>query len=765
MMNNKISHIIAAELQVRPEQILVAIQLFDGGSTVPFIARYRKEMTGGLDDIHLRQLEHRLRYLRELNNRKKTVLRSIKEQGKLSDALSNKINDTLNKTELEDLYLPYKSKRRTRGQIAIEAGLLSLADLLWSNLDLQPEAEAENYIDYDKGICDTNAALEGARYILMERFTEDVTLLAKVRHYLWHNAYFVSIAIADMASQGSKYKDYFKYRELISKIPSHRELAMFRGRNEGILQLHLDPDPMNEGVDKISHCQKIMSDHLSVNLAGKFKDAWRQSVIHCTWRIKILVRMETELMGLLRKNAETEAIKVFANNLKDMLMAAPAGMRVTMGVDPGLRTGVKLAVVDVTGKLLTTATIYPNRGKVENAAKIVAGLCLKHRVELVAIGNGTACRETERFFLDTVKCYPEIKAQKVVVSEAGASVYSASQLAAEEFPELDVSLRGAVSIARRLQDPMAELVKIESKSIGIGQYQHDVSQIRLSLTLDAVVEDCVNAVGVDLNTASVPLLTRVAGLNKVIAQNIIDWRDNHGYFRERNQLREVNRLGVKAFEQCAGFLRINEGENPLDSSSVHPEAYPVVEKILNFTKKNIKQLMADRKILSNLNPADFTDSHFGLPTVIDIIKELEKPGRDPRPEFKTPHFLDNITTIKDLKTGMIMEGVVSNVTNFGVFVDIGVYQDGLVHISSITRKFVKDPRSVVKTGDIIKVKVMGVDVVRKRISLSMRLDEVAGNNADGSTQCKKIAKEPGSVTTKHSAMNAAFVVALGKLKS
>lgn len=765
MMNNKISHIIAAELQVRPEQILAAIQLLDGGSKVPFVARYRKEMTGGLDDTHLRQLENRLRYLRELNDRKKTVLRSIEEQGKLTDALSEKINGTLNKTELEDLYLPYKPKRRTRGQIAIEAGLLPLADLLWSNPDLQPETEAENYIDSEKEINNTKAALDGARYILMERFTEDAALLAKVRHYLWHNAYLVSIVIPDMAEQGSKYKDYFEYRELISKIPSHRALAMFRGRNEGILQLNLDPDPLNDGVDKISYGQQIISDHLSVHFASKPTDAWRQSVINWTWRIKILVRMETELMGLLRENAEVEAIKVFANNLKDMLMAAPAGMRVTMGMDPGLRTGVKLAVVDVTGRLLATDTIYPHTGKAENAAKIVASFCLKHQVELVAIGNGTACRETERFFLDTVKCYPDIKAQKVVVSEAGASVYSASQLAAEEFPELDVSLRGAVSIARRLQDPMAELVKIESKSIGIGQYQHDVSQTRLSLTLDAVVEDCVNAVGVDLNTASVPLLTRVAGLNKVIAQNIIDWRDNHGHFRERNQLLEVNRLGVTVFQQCAGFLRINEGKNPLDSSAVHPEAYPVVEKILSFTKKNIKELIADRKILSSLNAADFTDNHFGLPTVIDIIKELEKPGRDPRPEFKTAHFLDDITTIKDLKIGMIMEGVVSNVTNFGAFVDIGVHQDGLVHISSIARKFVKDPRSVVKTGDIIKVKVTGVDIVRKRIALSMRLDEAAENNAEGSpSQCQKRAKARDRVTTKNSAMNVAFAAVLGKLK-
>ena len=766
MINTQISHIIAGELTVKPEQVLAAIQLLDEGSTVPFIARYRKEVTGGLDDTQLRTLDNRLSYLRELEDRKQTILKSIDEQGKLTSDLSQSISQTLSKTELEDLYLPYKPKRRTRGQIAIEAGLEPLADSLWQNPTLDPENEAKQYLNKDKGIADTKSALDGARYILMERFAEDASLLAKVRHYLWNNANLVSQVVAGKEEEGAKFRDYFAQSELISRVPSHRALAMFRGRNEGILHLSLNADPQFDETPKESYCEQLISEHLGIRLNDQPADKWRKAVISWTWRIKILMHMETELMTTLRERAEEEAINVFAANLHDMLMAAPAGMKVTMGMDPGLRTGVKIAVVDSTGKLIATETIYPHTGQADKAAMMVAALCTKYQVELVAIGNGTASRETERFYLDVQKKYPEVKGQKVIVSEAGASVYSASELASQEFPDLDVSIRGAVSIARRLQDPLAELVKIDPKSIGVGQYQHDVSQTQLAKKLDAVVEDGVNAVGVNLNTASMMLLARIAGLNKVIAKNIVDWRNENGQFTDRKQLLKVSRLGPKAFEQCAGFLRIMNGKNPLDASAVHPEAYPIVERILEKNHKTLKEILGDSNYLKSLKAVDYVDDHFGVPTVTDIIKELDKPGRDPRPEFKTAQFADNIETMEDLKIGMIMEGAVTNVTNFGAFVDIGVHQDGLVHISALSNKFVDDPRTIVKAGDIVKVKVMEVDIARKRIALSMRLDEAATSKVENnkSLSASSNNKHRPIATQANSAMGNAFAVAFNKNK-
>lgn len=722
-MNNQLSRTIASELNVRPEQVLSAIQLLDEGSTVPFIARYRKEVTGGLDDTQLRNLETRLSYLRELEDRRQTILKSIDEQGKLTPELATSIAGTMNKTELEDLYLPYKPKRRTRGQIAIEAGLEPLADMLWQEPQQDPQRLAADYIDAEKGVTDSKAALDGARYILMERFAEDAVLLAKIRNYLTKNAELVSRVIEGKEDQGAKFRDYFDHHEPIAKVPSHRALAMFRGRNEGILMLSLNADPQFDEPPLESYCEQIITDHLNLRLNSAPADVWRKAVVNWTWRIKILMHMETELMSSLRERAEDEAINVFARNMHDLLMAAPAGMQATMGLDPGLRTGVKVAVVDATGKLVAFDTIYPHTGQAAKAAVAVAALCAKYNVALVAIGNGTASRETERFFLDVQRQFPDIKAQKVIVSEAGASVYSASELAALEFPDLDVSIRGAVSIARRLQDPLAELVKIDPKSIGVGQYQHDVSQPQLARRLDTVVEDCVNTVGVDLNTASVPLLTRVAGLSKLIAQNIVDWRNQHGRFNNRKELLDVHRLGPKAFEQCAGFLRINSGDNPLDSSTVHPETYPVVERILAATQQTISDLMGNSRVIRSLKPSEFTDERFGVPTVTDILQELEKPGHDPRPEFKTASFAEGVETLNDLSVGMILEGSVTNVTNFGAFVDIGVHQDGLVHISSLADKFVEDPHTIVKAGDIVTVKVMEVDIPRKRIALTMRLDE------------------------------------------
>lgn len=772
-MKNSLSHIIAGELQVRAEQVDSAVRMLDEGNTVPFIARYRKEVTGGLDDTQLRQLEARLSYLRELDDRRQTILRSIDEQGKMTPALSEALNSTLSKTELEDLYLPYKPKRRTRGQIAIEAGLEPLATLLWEQPQHDPDTEAQAFVDADKGIADSRAALDGARYILMEKFAEDAVLLAKVRNYLTKHAHLVSRVVEGKEESGAKFRDYFDHHEPLASVPSHRALAMFRGRNEGVLQLSLNPDPQSEEPPRESYGETLVADHLQVIFNQAPADRWRKTVISWTWRIKVLLHLETELMGTLRERAEDEAINVFARNLSDLLMAAPAGMRATMGLDPGLRTGVKVAVVDATGKLVATDTVYPHTGQASKAAASVAALCTRHQVELVAIGNGTASRETERFYAELQKLYPQVIAQKVIVSEAGASVYSASELAALEFPDLDVSLRGAVSIARRLQDPLAELVKIEPKSIGVGQYQHDVSQSQLAKKLDAVVEDCVNAVGVDLNTASVPLLTRVAGLTRMMAQNIVNWRDENGQFRNRQQLLKVSRLGPKAFEQCAGFLRIGQGENPLDASTVHPEAYPVVERILQATEQSLSDLMGNSSAVRELNASQFTDERFGLPTVNDILKELEKPGRDPRPEFKTATFAEGVETMSDLQPGMVLEGSVTNVTNFGAFVDIGVHQDGLVHISSLSDKFVEDPHQVVKAGDIVKVKVMDIDQQRKRIALSMRLDEQpsearsAPRNGPGSSspaRTTRPAKQPASrqKPAGNSAMEDALAAAFGK---
>ncbi|OAT28824.1 S1 RNA-binding domain-containing transcription accessory protein [Buttiauxella brennerae ATCC 51605] len=774
MMNDSLCRIIASELKARNEQVDAAVRLLDEGNTVPFIARYRKEVTGGLDDTQLRQLETRLGYLRELEDRRQTILKSITDQGKLTDELASAINGTLSKTELEDLYLPYKQKRRTRGQIAIEAGLEPLAELLWNDPSHTPEEAAASYVDADKGVADTKAALDGARYILMERFAEDAALLAKVRNYLWKNAHLVANVVAGKEEEGAKFRDYFDHHEPIATAPSHRALAMFRGRNEGILQLALNADPQHDEPPRESYCEQLIIDHLGLRLNNAPADAWRRAVVSWTWRIKVLMHLETELMGTVRERAEDEAINVFARNLHDLLMAAPAGLRATMGLDPGLRTGVKVAVVDSTGKLVATDTIYPHTGQAAKAAVAVAALCQKHNVELVAIGNGTASRETERFFLDVQEQFPKVTAQKVIVSEAGASVYSASELAALEFPDLDVSIRGAVSIARRLQDPLAELVKIDPKSIGVGQYQHDVSQSQLAKKLDAVVEDCVNAVGVDLNTASVPLLTRVAGLTRMMAQNIVNWRDENGRFQNRQQLLKVSRLGPKAFEQCAGFLRINHGDNPLDASTVHPEAYPIVERILAATEQALQELMGNGEALRGLSPRDFTDERFGVPTVTDIIKELEKPGRDPRPEFKTAKFADGVETMNDLTPGMVLEGAVTNVTNFGAFVDIGVHQDGLVHISSLSDKFIDDPHKVVKAGDIVKVKVMEVDLARKRIALTMRLDEQPGeSNRRGSAPREQTERRPAqqqkprgrdnaSSSAGNSAMSDALAAALGK---
>ena len=772
MLNQQISQIIAAELTVQPQQILAAIQLLDDGNTIPFIARYRKEATGGLDDTQLRHFETRLIYLRELEDRRQTILKSIEEQGKLTDELRDKIHATQSKTELEDLYLPYKPKRRTKGQIAIEAGLEPLADLLWNEPKNDPETAAAEFVNADKGVTDTKVALDGARYILMERFAEDAGLLAKVRDYLAKNAVIVSKVIEGKETEGAKFQDYFDHQELLKNVPSHRALAMFRGRNEGILQLSLNADPDAEEGSRQSYCEEIIRDYLDVRFTGQPADKWREQVIAWTWKIKVSLHLETELMASLREKAEEEAIDVFARNLTALLMAAPAGAKSTMGLDPGLRTGVKVAVVDNTGKLLDTTTIYPHTGREAEAQVAIFSLIRKHNVELIAIGNGTASRETERFAKEVIKEIKENKENKpqtVVVSEAGASVYSASEFAANEFPNLDVSLRGAVSIARRLQDPLAELVKIEPKAIGVGQYQHDVNQTQLARKLDAVVEDCVNAVGVDLNTASAPLLARVAGMTKTLAQNIVEYRDENGRFESRSELKKVPRLGPKAFEQCAGFMRIADGKNPLDASGVHPEAYPVVEKILQATAQSIQDLMGNAGVVRQLDAKQFIDEQFGLPTVQDIFKELEKPGRDPRGEFKTAVFAEGVEEITDLKPGMILEGTVTNVTNFGAFVDIGVHQDGLVHISSLSDKFVEDPHQVVKTGDIVKVKVLEVDVPRKRIALTMRLDESAVKN-DGKSDRTLSAKPRSNAPRQdrnprgNSAMGNAFADALKNWK-
>ncbi|ENV1395852.1 Tex family protein [Vibrio cholerae] len=728
-MSKAICHQIAQELNVRPEQVIAAVTLIDDGNTVPFIARYRKEVTGGLDDTQLRNLDSRLAYLREMDDRRQTILKSIQEQGKLTPELEQAILSADSKNRLEDLYLPYKPKRRTKGQIAIEAGLEPLADTLWTQPNTDPESEAAKYINAEKGVADSKAALDGARAIVMERIAEDANLLEKIRQHLNRNAEIVSRVVEGKEQAGEKFKDYFDHREPISKAPSHRALAMLRGRNEGFLTLTLNADPELEESARQSYCETLIAEHYGIHLSQATADAWRKQVISWAWKIKISMHMETELMSAMKERAEIEAIEVFATNLKDLLMAAPAGPRATLGLDPGLRTGCKVAVVDATGKVLATDTIYPHapQHQYERAMQSIALLVKKFNVDLIAIGNGTASRETDAFAADLIK-RGNLKVQKIMVSEAGASVYSASELAAKEFPNLDVSLRGAVSIARRLQDPLAELVKIDPKSIGVGQYQHDVSQTLLAKRLDAIVEDCVNAVGVDVNTASAALLTRVAGLSAALAQNIVDYRDENGRFESRSALKKVPRLGPKAFEQCAGFLRIMDGKNPLDASAVHPEAYPVVKTIAEKNSKDLKALIGNTEFLRTLRAVDYTDENFGVPTVTDIIKELDKPGRDPRPEFKTATFAEGIHEVSDLEVGMVLEGAVSNVANFGAFVDIGVHQDGLVHISALTDRFISDPREVVKAGDIVKVKVMEVDLQRKRIALSMRLNDEPGQD-------------------------------------
>ncbi|MEZ9875768.1 Tex family protein [Vibrio breoganii] len=727
-MSQTIFQIIAAELNVATQQVTATANLIDEGNTVPFIARYRKEVTGGLDDTQLRTLDSRLTYLRELAERRQSILKSISDQGKLTPELEKEINQADNKTRLEDLYLPYKPKRRTKGQIAIEAGLEPLADAIWGDASLVPEVEAQKYLNPAQGISDTKAALDGARAIVMERIAEDADLLEKLRSYLNKHAQLQSRVISGKESEGEKFKDYFEHDEAISRVPSHRALAMLRGRNEGFLQLSLNADPAQDPSIRSSYCETIITDHYRVSLSDAPADTWRKQVISFAWRVKVSMHLETELMSAMKERAEIGAIEVFATNLKDLLMAAPAGPRATLGLDPGLRTGCKIAVVDGTGKVLATDVIYPHppQKQYDKSMQTIERLIKQHNVDLVAIGNGTASRESDTFIGDIIK--KGVKVQKIVVSEAGASVYSASELAAKEFPNMDVSLRGAVSIARRLQDPLAELVKIDPKSIGVGQYQHDVSQSSLAKRLDAVVEDCVNGVGVDVNTASAALLNRVAGLSTTLAQNIVAHRDDNGRFESRASLKKVARMGPKAFEQSAGFLRIMNGRNPLDSSSVHPEAYPVVKTIAEKTSKPISNLIGDSAFLGKLNAIDFTNEQFGLPTVTDIIKELDKPGRDPRPEFKTATFAEGIDKVSDLEVGMVLEGVVSNVANFGAFVDIGVHQDGLVHISALTDKYVSDPREVVKAGDIVKVKVMEVDIQRKRIALSMRLNDQSGQD-------------------------------------
>jgi protein Tex len=725
-----ISQRIADELSVREAQVAAAVALIDEGSTVPFIARYRKEATGGLDDTQLRALEERLGYLRELEDRRATILSTIQEQGKLTPELERQIKLADTKTRLEDLYLPYKQKRRTKAQIAREAGLEPLADLLLSDPTKNPEAEAAAFVDADKAVADVKAALDGARHILVERFGEDAELVGRLRAAMAEKGVVTAKLVEEKKAEGAKFSDYFDFSENWAKIPSHRALALFRGRAQGVLTISLDL-VVEDGQPHPA--ERTIAAHTGVRDQGRPADKWLSDVVRWTWKLKIGPHVETDLMGGLRERAEDEAIRVFARNLHDLLLAAPAGQRTTIGLDPGIRTGVKVAVVDSTGKLVETTTIYPHppRNDWDGSLAVLAALAHRHKAELISIGNGTASRETDKLAADLMKRHPELSLTKLVVSEAGASVYSASETAALEFPGLDVSLRGAVSIARRLQDPLAELVKIEPKSIGVGQYQHDVAGGKLARSLDAVVEDCVNAVGVDLNTASVPLLTRVSGLNETIARNIVEHRDRNGAFRSRKQLLEVARLGPKTFEQAAGFLRIRAGDNPLDGSAVHPEAYPLVQRILKTTGKDLGSVIGDARFLRALNAEDFTDERFGVPTIEDIIKELEKPGRDPRPEFKTATFQEGVEQLKDLQVGMILEGVATNITAFGAFVDIGVHQDGLVHISQLSTSFVKDPHSVVKAGDVVKVKVLEVDIPRKRIALTMRLTDAPPRPAPG----------------------------------
>jgi len=772
---------LASELSAKPAQVSAAIALMDEGATVPFIARYRKEVTGGLDDAQLRLLEERLAYLRELEERRKTIVASIQEQGKMTPELLKDILLAEDKTRLEDLYLPYKPKRRTKAQIALEAGLEPLANDLLQNPSLHPEVEAEKYLreafssDHGEnpGVPDVKAALEGARQILMERFAEDAALVQSLRLYLQDHGVVESKVIAGKEQEGEKFADYFDYSEPIQAIPSHRALALFRGRREQVLMvnLRLDSEAEKPRWDAPHNpCEARIAAHFKIKSEGRPADQWLAETVRWTWRIKCSLHLESELMSALRERSETEAIQVFARNLKDLLLAAPAGPRVTIGLDPGMRTGVKVAVVDATGKVVDTDVIYPHQPKNDWAGSLqtLSRLAEKHQATLISIGNGTASRETDKLAQDLIKARPELKLTKIVVSEAGASVYSASEYASKELPGMDVSLRGAVSIARRLQDPLAELVKIDPKSIGVGQYQHDVMQTQLAKSLVAVVEDCVNAVGVDVNTASAPLLSRVSGLSSTVAEGLVAYRDSNGAFESRTALRSVPRLGEKTFEQAAGFLRIMNGSNPLDASAVHPESYPLVEKILKDIKKGVKEVIGDTSILKSLAPEKYADERFGVPTITDILKELEKPGRDPRPEFTTATFKEGIEKISDLKPEMILEGVVTNVAAFGAFVDIGVHQDGLVHISALANTFVKDPHTVVKAGQVVKVKVLEVDEKRKRIALTMRLaDAPAKAGALDQSSRRPVVKPSRGIEEQrklsppiHNAMAAAF----GKLK-
>ncbi len=756
---------IAEELAVNHKQVAAAVALLDEGATVPFISRYRKEATGGLDDSQLRFLEERLTYLRELNARRDTILDSIRNQGKLTDELALAINEADSKTLLEDLYLPYKPKRRTKAQIAREAGLEPLAEALLADRSLIPEQVAATYIDAEKGVADVAAALDGARQIVMENLAEDAGLLADLRDRVWQQGILNATVIAGKEQAAEKFKDYFDYQEAIHKIPSHRALALFRGRNEDALDLRLKP----EQDEQVGHdfCSQRVAKQLAVTNLALPADAWLAETARLAWKIKLFTRIDLDLKQRLREAAEQEAIRVFASNLRDLLLAAPAGSKNTMGLDPGIRTGVKVAVVDATGKLLATDTIYPHppRKQWDESIATLAKLIATHQVNLVSIGNGTASRETDQLVADIMKRHSELSFSKVTVSEAGASVYSASELASKEFPQLDVSLRGAVSIARRLQDPLAELVKIEPKAIGVGQYQHDVNQVQLARGLDSVVEDCVNAVGVDVNTASVALLKQVSGLSTSVSENIVQFRNENGPFKNRLQLKKVPRLGDKAFEQAAGFLRISNGDNPLDGSSVHPEAYPVVEAIIKDTGKSIRDLIGQSQFLRGLNPSKYASGQFGVPTVTDILQELEKPGRDPRPEFKSVEFMAGIEKITDLVPGMMLSGVVTNVANFGAFVDIGVHQDGLVHISHLSDTFIKDPRDAVKAGDVVRVKVLEVDAARKRIALSMKSDAevvVAKEKFTAPSAKNKPVAKQAKPAPQQGTMANAFAKALGK---
>ncbi|MDH4040358.1 MAG: RNA-binding transcriptional accessory protein [Gammaproteobacteria bacterium] len=729
-MTKTIAQRIAEELSVHANQVDAAIKLLDEGATVPFIARYRKEATGALDDTQMRRLDERLRYLREMEERRQTILNSITEQGKLTPELERDILEADTKNRLEDLYLPYKPRRRSKALIAREAGLEPLADALLADPTLDPDTLAAAYCNADAGIDDCKAALDGARQILMERFAENADLLANLRQFLVDNALLASRLVEGKEGEGAKFRDYFEHTEALAKVPSHRALAMFRGRNEGVLALNLVMDAAEKAAD--THpCEAMIAGHWRIEDRQRPADQWLRETVRWTWRVKLLTHLQTDLLGQLRERAEKEAIEVFANNLKDLLLAAPAGPRATIGLDPGLRTGVKVAVVDANGKVLDHGAIYPHepRKRLQEAEATLLHMIKTYQVELIAIGNGTAGRETDKFVGDLLRSHPELAVRKAMVNESGASIYSASEFAAREFPDLDVTIRGAVSIARRLQDPLAELVKIDPKSIGVGQYQHDVSQVQLARQLDSVVEDCVNAVGVDVNTASVPLLARVSGLNQNIAGNIVALRDEQGSFTSRTALLKVSRFGEKTFEQAAGFLRVMGGDNPLDSSAVHPESYPVVAAIAARQQREIGSMIGDTAFLRALDPAAYTSDTVGLPTVKDIIAELAKPGRDPRPEFKMAAFQEGVEKISDLVPDMILEGTVTNVTAFGAFVDIGVHQDGLVHISALAERFVKDPRDVVKAGDIVRVKVMEIDQPRKRIGLSMRLSDKAGEQA------------------------------------